>query len=291
LNWLFRIRTSADARLPSRILQIIDTQRIQVRDLRYRTLTGAAELSFLLECDEAKATRIGALILRLHPVHAAVWSLAEHYQDLSSSCAALRHPNGGCGDLEANSPFWSVAPSVFLTHNAQAGPEPAHITDIRLRWDTEYLSLLFICPYAELHLRPAPTNLLRPTPALWEYDVAEIFIGDQSTYLQQYSEFEISPRGEWLDLAITPTPGGILPGRTLHSGVLNDARIDEENTTWYGLMRIPFAAISSRAPRPGDTFRVNFFRSQGKVPVELAWLPTFDRSFHKPSHFGYLTLV
>ena len=63
------------------------------------------------------------------------------------------------------------------------------------------LYFLFICPYDELYLKPAPTTR-QETNELWNWDVAEVFISANFRDIKLYKEFEVSPQGEWVDLDI-----------------------------------------------------------------------------------------
>ena len=58
-------------------------------------------------------------------------------------------------------------------------------------------------------------------------------------------------------------------------------------------MRIPYAAVDTRAAAAGNTLRVNFFRSQGARPnhKSIVWQPTHRPTFHVPEVFGTLKLV
>ena len=49
-------------------------------------------------------------------------------------------------------------------------------TEVRTRWTKNNLYFLFVCPYEELHLKPAP-NTQKETNELWNWDVAEVFVG------------------------------------------------------------------------------------------------------------------
>ena len=71
------------------------------------------------------------------------------------------------------------------------------------------------------------------------------------------------------------------------------ARIDADAKIWYGFMRIPYAALDSRPAAVGNTFRANFFRSQGARPNRKAivWQPTHKPTFHTPEVFGTLRLI
>lgn len=193
-------------------------------------------------------------------------------------------------DADPASIFWREASSVcFDTDNF--GRQVSHLTtQVSARWTRSNLYLLFVCPYRELHLKPQPQTTTA-TAQLWDWDVAEIFLGCDAESLRHYKEFEISPQGEWIDLDVDLD----LPGRTRDadwsSGFEAKAQIDPASLTWYGAMRIPFTAISSVAVQAGMTFRANLFRSQGPEHQLLAWQPSLSETFHVPERFGELVLL
>ena len=104
-------------------------------------------------------------------------------------------------DTNPLSAFWQNAPIVHMSDDAYGNKVAGHATEIRSRWTASNLYFLFACPYKELHLKPKPV-LDKPTGGLWNWDVAEAFIGSQSDPIDRYKEFELSPQGEWLDLDI-----------------------------------------------------------------------------------------
>lgn len=168
---------------------------------------------------------------------------------------------------------------------------PGHRTEIRSRWTRDNLYFLFICPYQELYLKPGPVAD-KETNRLWNYDVAEVFIGWDFQNIRRYKEFELSPQGEWVDLDIDrdhPLPEG---GWLWNSGFEVMARIDRAAKIWYGVMRIPWKSIDERRPQPGNQLRVNFYRMQGPPPQRkmVAWQPTHSRTYHVPESFGTLRL-
>ena len=68
-------------------------------------------------------------------------------------------------------------------------------TEIRSRWTENNLYFLFICPYEELNLKPSPSTSTE-TYQLWDWDLAEVFIGSDFQNIRRYLEFEMSPQGE-----------------------------------------------------------------------------------------------
>ena len=51
--------------------------------------------------------------------------------------------------------------------------------EVRSRWTLTHLYLLFTCPYDKLNVKPEPVTLAE-TNKLWEWDVAEVFVGSIS---------------------------------------------------------------------------------------------------------------
>jgi len=189
-------------------------------------------------------------------------------------------------------PFWQGARPVYAIKDPYGQPLPGYRTEIRSRWTEKNLYFLFICPYQELHLKPSPSTSTE-TNRLWEWDVAEVFIGSDFENIRRYREFELSPQGEWIDLDIDLTKPHHEDGWTWNSGFVVAARIDSAAKIWYGAMRIPFSALESRSPGVGQRFRINLFRSQGPPPNRIAvvWQPTMSQTFHVPEKFGLLRLI
>jgi hypothetical protein len=193
---------------------------------------------------------------------------------------------------DPEAPAWKGIPGVFAENDAMGKPVAGHRTEIRSRWTARNLYFLFICPYEKLNLKPNP-ELKKETNQLWDWDVAEVFAGADFDHIRRYREYEISPRGEWVDLDIDrdhPLPEG---GWLWNSGFANKTRIDEKNKVWYGVMRIPIQSIDSRTPANGVEMRVNFYRCQGGPGPDrkfIAWQPTKSRTFHVPEAFGRLVL-
>ena len=104
-------------------------------------------------------------------------------------------------DTNAKSLFWQSAEAIYIEADALGKPEPKYRTEIRTRWTKNNLYILFMCPYQKLNLKPGP-NTSAETNELWNWDVAEAFIGSDFKNIRRYREFELSPQGEWVDLDI-----------------------------------------------------------------------------------------
>jgi Carbohydrate family 9 binding domain-like len=195
-------------------------------------------------------------------------------------------------DTNPASAFWSQTVPIYADRDKNGQALPGYRTAIRSRWTAKNLYFLFSCPYEELFLRPSPSTTTE-TNKLWNWDVAEVFIGSDFKNIRRYKEFELSPQGEWLDLDIDLAKTHHEEGWTWNSGFQVAARIDEQKKIWYGAMKIPWAALIDAPPSAGKTLRVNFFRSQGPLSTrkEIAWQPTMSETFHVPERFGLLRLV
>jgi len=195
-------------------------------------------------------------------------------------------------DTNPTSAFWRAALPVYADGDNYGKTVPNHRTEVRSRWTKKNLYLLYICPYEELYLKPAP-DAVRETYELWNWDVAELFIGSDFQNIRRYKEFEVSPQAEWIDLDVNLALPHHEVGWVWNSGFHVAARIDPKAKIWYAAMRIPFAALDERTPAAGKIFRANLFRSQG--PPErrkaIAWQAPMTDTFHTPQRFGQLELV
>jgi hypothetical protein len=294
VRWDFRIRATTGERTPSRVLHVLDVQQAEPSDLQLIRFSDNVHMQFVIATEESKASRIGLLLRRLESVFSVLWTpISENatIRCMERLALSLYSSDEAASDTNPDSDFWKIAPSIWMRTNNYGQPVPGHQTEVRLRWTDQNLYFLFLCPYQDLQVREGTPLLDRATPQLWRCDVAEVFVGRCSDFMQRYCEFETSPRGEWLDLQIETPPQGGIAATALRSGFSTSARIEEEKGQWFALLRIPYHCVNSGRPVAGARLRLNFFRSQGRTPVEIAWQPTYDASFHLPSRFGTLLLV
>jgi hypothetical protein len=194
-------------------------------------------------------------------------------------------------DTNPESDTWAQAPRITIDRNYLGESIPGPPTEVRSRWTKEHLYLLYICPYDELNLKPDPDRSAE-TPRLWNWDVAEAFVGSDFEKIGRYKEFQVSPQGEWVDLDIDrENPKGQAGGKW-NSGFTVAARIDPQAKIWYGVMRIPFSAIDTRSPEKGHELRAGLYRiaGVGAAKKHYAWQPTGQTSFHVPQAFGIIRL-
>lgn len=193
--------------------------------------------------------------------------------------------------LDPSAAFWKGAMPVHLEVDTYGKPVPGYESVVYSRWTKQYLYLLYVCPYQELYLKPDPTTTAE-TNQLWNWDVAEVFIGSDFANINRYKEFEVSPQGEWVDLDIQLDLPHHEDGWKWNSGFQAEARIDHDRKIWYAAMKIPFSSIDTRPAAAGNEFRINFYRCQGPTATRkyIVWRPTEHNTFHVPAKFGTLTL-
>src|SRR5262249_765025 len=95
----------------------------------------------------------------------------------------------------------------------------------------------------------------------WACDGAEACIGTNLEDIKKYKEFQVSPQGEWIDLAIDRAAQPPAHDASWSSGYEVKARIDRARRVWYGEMRIPMEALGIRSPKPGTEPRITLYPS------------------------------
>ncbi len=193
---------------------------------------------------------------------------------------------------DPQSPDWAGIPPVKASKGFFGEPSPLPATEIRSRWTKKNLYLLFVCPYDKLFLKPNPVTT-EETKKLWNWDVAEAFIGSDYLNISRYKEFQVSPQGEYVDLDIDQDdPKSEQKALEWQSGFTVHGRVDSQKKVWYGEMCIPFASLDVKAPKVGDELRIGLYRIEGEDPhrIYVTWRPTGAKTFHIPAAFGSLVL-
>ena len=192
---------------------------------------------------------------------------------------------------DPESRFWRDVPNIVVTADYAGKPVPNNRMEARSRWTSDNLYILFICDFDELTLKPNPTTT-EETNKLWEWDVAEAFVGSDFNDIARYKEFQVSPQGEWVDLDIDRSLQKRGTGVAWNSGFEVKARIDRTRKVWYGEMKIPFEKLGVGSPAKGTRLRAGIYRCAGREPTRklISWQTTGARSFHVPERFGILAL-
>jgi alpha-galactosidase len=181
---------------------------------------------------------------------------------------------------------WNKAPSIQFDRDWQAeNPDPQRATEVRLLWTPEMLYIRFHGTYRTITVF-ADGRGDGWRYELWDRDVAEAFLQPDSSDPFVYKEFEVSPNGQWIDLAVAH--GKI---EELHSGLRRRVAMDEKNLTWTAELAVPMKSLTAQFD-PKQSWRANFFRIEGEKEPRFyaAWSPTHSPkpNFHVPSAFGTL---
>lgn len=208
---------------------------------------------------------------------------------------AIHHQSGSPElSIDPNSPIWaSAARATILKDCTHIVDYPDLNSTVRGFWTDEDIYLLFECPYQELNLF-LPAMGGGPRNKLWDRDVVEMFLGDDWKSIRHYREFEISPTGDWIDLAIDLDKKSY--DQKWRSGWKTAARIDEKAKIWYAAARIPLSAVTEQKVQAGTKWRANLYRIEGlgEDPKRhfMCWQPTcvVNRDpNHVPENFGTIT--
>jgi hypothetical protein len=190
-----------------------------------------------------------------------------------------------------NARHWRQARSVATSSERWGKEVPNARTEIRSRWTEANLYFLFVSQFETLHRMPG-TVPGKETWGLWDYDVAEVFIGHDLERIHLYKEFEVSPWEEWVDLEVDRNRTGKEVDWLWNSGFRFRTRIDARRKVWYCEMQIPWSSIDPRTPKPGNQLRLNLYRieGEGKDRKYIAWRAVNSPSYHTPEAFGRLIL-
>jgi hypothetical protein len=202
------------------------------------------------------------------------------YSEVNLTAAAFDHSE------------WTRAHPIQITRkwSGENAPASRH-AEARIIWTDESMIVRFLCRQDEPLVVNANPQLGKKTMRLWDKDVCEIFVAPDPGALERYFEFEASPKGEWIDLAINFTAAGRETDFEFQSGMTVAALVG--NRQALVAMQIPW---STHLPKPqkGDSWRVNLFRCVGVGDERyLAWQPTHtaEPSFHVPQVFGWLNFL
>lgn len=192
------------------------------------------------------------------------------------------YPNG---DLSKT--VWQKAGFARLEYESwtcQVRPEIS--TTVRALWSENYLYLGYECPFTQLTVFE-PARPKQERFGLWERDVVEAFIGADAQKPARYTEYEVAPNNERLDVLLD------FPKKDFNwtSGFRSEVKSDEKRKVWTTEMRIPLLSIAQTWPAAGTRWRINFFRCDRANNAFLAWSPTLRDTFHAPETFGVLEFV
>jgi hypothetical protein len=197
---------------------------------------------------------------------------------------------------------WQEVPAFDLQKTIRLEGGPNQPTRVKTRWDRENLYVAFECEDTDVW-----ATMRQRDQHLWEEEVVEVFV-DHDGDGRNYKEFEVNPLNTVVDLNIIrpnfPSLAQMIAWDSAGwktavsvNGTPGD-RTDRDRG-WVCEMAIPLADLAPAydQPRPGATWRVNFYRIDRPDPKDAeknvefsAWSPT-RRSYHEPDRFGFLTFA
>lgn len=186
---------------------------------------------------------------------------------------------------------WKATPTV-QANVTPMGEASKDAFTYQVLWTPDNLYFRFECPYTQLVLKPGDADTKNEVYALWDWDVTEVFIGADYNNIKRYREYQVSPRGEWVDLEIDRSKR--MDGPTAakwNSGFEVSGKIDEKKKIWYGAMKIPMKSIDESPAQPGKKLRFNVYRLAGTGKNRSTmWVPVGNPSHHTPEKFGEMVL-
>lgn len=189
-------------------------------------------------------------------------------------------------DGNLNKPAWAKAAPTYLDSETRTGQvRPEVSTRVRALWSGQFLYLAFEAPYTTL-------TTFEPVSAtkrlgLWDKDVVEAFIGSDWDNINHYTEYEVAPTNERLDVRLRRPDSDFEWSSHFESAV----KVDATRHVWIAEVRIPWTAIGGGQPEAAKRYRLNLYRCDRANKAFLAWRPTLDGSFHVPERFGVLELM
>ncbi|HMJ88481.1 MAG TPA: amidohydrolase family protein [Candidatus Acidoferrum sp.] len=184
-------------------------------------------------------------------------------------------------DGNLNKSAWQQAVPVTLNLGSRDAALRADLaTEVRALWSDHFLYLAYDCPFTQLTVFDPVQSKERF--GLWERDVVEAFIASDTNNIRRYTEYEVSPTNERLDVKI--------PEKDFawSSGFESATRVDHKRKRWTAELRIPLSALSDAKPSADAQWRINLFRCDYANRAFLAFRPALTGSFHTPERFGVL---
>ncbi|MDR0337325.1 MAG: carbohydrate-binding family 9-like protein [Planctomycetaceae bacterium] len=183
--------------------------------------------------------------------------------------------------------IWAQTQTVRIEQVIKTGKTvPALSTEVRVLWTADFLYIAYVAPYREL-VTFEPAIFEGKRVGLWERDVVEVFINPNPNKINHYSEYEVAPTGEKIDLMLDLPNKDFLWNSHFEAAV----HLDATKQLWTTEMRIPFSAFEVAKPSAGTCWRINFYRHAIAERVFLGWQPTMNDSAHKPEYFGILEFL
>ena len=189
-------------------------------------------------------------------------------------------------------PMWQQARPTSAFVNTMTSAPAAFSARARLAYDDTHL--YFGVEVADDNLRAPDTD---HDDHLWEKDCVELMV-DPDGDGRNYYELQVSPRGVVFDTRYDtrrrPQPFGHVDWQSeLKHGVKVEGTLDDDtqDTGYTVEAALPLSAVGESTPRPGQTWRINFYVMDKRTEGQRAasWSPPLVGDFHVPARFGTLS--
>jgi hypothetical protein len=194
-------------------------------------------------------------------------------------------------DADLSKTIWQTAAPVFVEAMSGDGAIRADLsTTVRCVWSSNYLYLAYRCPFTKLTVFDPPQQERKRVgeegASLWDRDVVEAFIGSDPNHIKHYTEYEVAPSNERLDLNVN------LPDKDFawESHFQTAVKVHQKEKFWDCEIRIPMGALNATPPAVGTKWRINLYRGDRANKAGLAWNPCLTPTFHTPERFGVLEM-
>ncbi len=219
------------------------------------------------------------LLAALLPLHAQTCASSPKMITASKLATALAPSK-----LPSAEAWQRATPIRFCADWQGLNPDPQRQTEVRVLWSDAALYVQFRASYRELYTYPGGPQR---RDHLWDRDVAEVFLQPPHQSGRTYTEIEVSPNGDWIDLAIANGEHS-----DLHCAMNSHVRVDEKSKLWTAEVALPMPCLAPHfdAKQP---WRLNFFRIEGPEPRRFysSWQPTNtpQPNFHVPDVFATMS--
>jgi hypothetical protein len=199
-------------------------------------------------------------------------------------------------DGKLSEKVWNQTTSSGPFVNTMTGNPIEPKTEVKVAWDKDNLYVAFISQDEDVW-----SSLTKRDQQLWTQEVVEIFI-DANSDKKDYVELQVNPNGTIFD--------SYLPGHRQNQNDFNSQmkasvsidgtlnKRDDVDKSWTAEIAIPWKDTIGRSaekmtfpPKPGDVWRVNFFRMdlpKKKRQWASAWSAPKRGDFHALDRFGNL---
>jgi hypothetical protein len=201
-------------------------------------------------------------------------------------------------DGALSEPVWQQALELAPFQRNDGSGREREATRVRIWYDDTALYLGWTCKDTDVQ-----ATLTARDSRFWEEEVAEFFVTAKD--LSRYFELQWNPLGGVFDAIIKNERDGSgvskkfegdwsYTAKNMRSAVQLKGTPSNSNDVdefWQVEVMIPFADLEQPTPKPGDTWRANFYRfnrAKDQAAEQLSWSPTRLPGFHQPSRFGYL---